>query len=74
MRKLTLYCIATTALLALALSAHASPGSAIARAAGLNSASGVGPVILVSDDKKATDNKKKSHRERTVNKQQYMRY
>src|ERR1039457_3524964 len=58
MRKLTSCCIATTALLALTLSAHASPGSTVARAASLYSALGVGPVILVVDenDIKGTSN------------------
>ena len=58
MRKLTSCGIATTALLALSLSAHASPGSVMAHAAGLYSASGFGPVILVVDenDIKGTSN------------------
>jgi hypothetical protein len=59
MRKLTSCCIATTALLALTLSAHASPGSTMARAASLYSALGVGPVILVVDE---NDIKKKKAR------------
>jgi hypothetical protein len=62
MRKLTSCCIATMAVLALTLSAHASPGSAVAGAAGLYSALGVGPVILVADDdndKKNADSDKK---------------
>jgi hypothetical protein len=64
MRKLISCCFATTALLALTLTAPAAPGSAMARAAGLHSALGAfgafgaGPVILVADENKAVDEKK----------------
>lgn len=43
-------CLATTALLALTLSAHASPGIAMTGAAGLHSAIGAGPVTLVAGE------------------------
>lgn len=61
MRKLTPCLFATTALLALALSAPASSASAIDRSAGLQSAMGAGPVILVDDEMKpGSANDKKS--------------
>jgi hypothetical protein len=56
MRNLASYCIATTALLALTLSSHASPGSS-ARAS-LNFTSGFDPFILAADEPKAGDEKK----------------
>lgn len=58
MPKLTSCCVATMALLALTLSAHAWPDSAMARAAGLYSAAGAGPIILIADESKAGDDKK----------------
>jgi hypothetical protein len=71
MRKLTSCGIATTAFLALILSAHASPGSVMANAAGLDSASGFGPVILVVDGQNAgADQKREVRRKRGPSKQQ----
>jgi hypothetical protein len=71
MRKLTSCGIATTALLALILSAHASPGSVMAHAAGLYSASGFGPVILVIDGQNTgNDQKRAIRRKRGSSKQQ----
>ena len=55
MRKLTLCCFATTALLALPLSVQASPVGVMAHAAGLHSALGAGHVILVAEDQKPDD-------------------
>ena len=73
MRKLTSCGIATTALLALILSAHASPGSVMTHAAGLYSASGIGPVILVVDGQNTgNDQKRAIRRKRGSSKQQQM--
>jgi hypothetical protein len=71
MRKLTSCGIATTAILALILSAHASPGSVMTHAAGLYSASGFGPVILVVDGQNTgNDQKRAIRRKRGSSKQQ----
>jgi hypothetical protein len=56
--KLRPFCIATRALLVLALSAHASSGNAMASAAGLYSVSGAAPILLVADKTNAIDEKK----------------
>jgi len=55
MRKLTLCCFATTALLALPLTVQASPAGVMTHAAGLHPALGAGHVILVADDQKPAD-------------------
>jgi hypothetical protein len=68
MLKLTACCIATTALLALTLFVQASPASAMAGTAGLHSAIGAGPVILVQDGVK----KKSAHRSRGAGQNQQM--
>jgi hypothetical protein len=73
MRKLTLCCFATTALLALPLSVQASPAGVMAHAVGMHSAPGAGHVILVADDQKpdeqnqsAGDNKPTSDQKTTT--------
>jgi hypothetical protein len=57
MRKLVSYGVATTALLALSLSAQPSAAGALVRASGLHFAPGVNSVTLVADDKMSDDKK-----------------
>jgi hypothetical protein len=58
MRKLTLCCFATTALLALPLSVQAAPTGAMPRAADLQSTPGESRVILVAEEQKPGDTAK----------------
>jgi hypothetical protein len=55
MRKLTLCCFATTALLALPLSVQAAPAGAMPGVAGLHSTLGGSRVILVAEEQKSGD-------------------
>jgi hypothetical protein len=67
MRKLISCWIVTTAILTLTMSLHASPPSAMGRA-GLHSAAGAGPVILIVDENDIK--KKKALRARAAGQKQ----